>query len=170
GPAAFAHVLAHRTSHRRRATIVPPREAPVGAAARTGTHPCPPVPRPPRGGAARRIGGPPRGLPGDVGARGYRRHMRILHTSDWHLGRTLHGVDLVAHQAAFLDHLVEVVRRERVDAVLVAGDVYDRAIPPVAVVDLLDDVLLRLTEHTRVVLTPGNHDSATRLGFGAAMF
>src|SRR5690606_42015687 len=81
-----------------------------------------------------------------------------------------HGVDLVAHQAAFLDHLVEVVRRERVDAVLVAGDGYDRAIPPVAVVDLLDDVLLRLTEHTRVVLTPGNHDSATRLGFGAALF
>ncbi|WP_152193175.1 exonuclease SbcCD subunit D [Georgenia satyanarayanai] len=96
--------------------------------------------------------------------------MRILHTSDWHLGRTLHGVDLVAHQAAFLDHLVEVVRQERVDAVLVAGDVYDRAIPPVAVVDLLTDALLRLTELTRVVLTPGNHDSATRLGFAAPLF
>lgn len=96
--------------------------------------------------------------------------MRILHTSDWHLGRTLHGVDLVEHQAAFLDHLVEVVRRERVDAVLVAGDVYDRAIPPVAVVDLLTDALLRLTELTRVVLTPGNHDSATRLGFAAPLF
>ncbi|WP_413450968.1 exonuclease SbcCD subunit D [Georgenia phoenicis] len=96
--------------------------------------------------------------------------MRILHTSDWHLGRTLHGVDLVEHQAAFLDHLVEVVRQERVDAVLVAGDVYDRAIPPVAVVDLLTDALLRLTELTRVVLTPGNHDSATRLGFAAPLF
>ncbi len=96
--------------------------------------------------------------------------MRILHTSDWHLGRTLHGVDLVGHQAAFLDHLVEVVRQERVDAVLVAGDVYDRAIPPVAVVDLLTDALLRLTELTRVVLTPGNHDSATRLGFAAPLF
>lgn len=96
--------------------------------------------------------------------------MRILHTSDWHLGRTLHGVDLVEHQAAFLDHLVEVVRQERVDAVLVAGDVYDRAIPPVAVVDLLTDTLLRLTELTRVVLTPGNHDSATRLGFAAPLF
>ncbi|MCM3660998.1 exonuclease SbcCD subunit D [Georgenia satyanarayanai] len=96
--------------------------------------------------------------------------MRILHTSDWHLGRTLHGVDLVEHQSAFLDHLVEVVRQERVDAVLVAGDVYDRAIPPVAVVDLLTDALLRLTELTRVVLTPGNHDSATRLGFAAPLF
>lgn len=96
--------------------------------------------------------------------------MRFLHTSDWHLGRTLHGVDLVAHQAAFLDHLLEVVRSERVDAVLVAGDVYDRAIPPVGVVDLLTDALLRLTEHTRVVLTPGNHDSAVRLGFAAPLF
>ncbi|HLS73125.1 MAG TPA: exonuclease SbcCD subunit D C-terminal domain-containing protein [Actinomycetaceae bacterium] len=96
--------------------------------------------------------------------------MRLLHTSDWHLGRTLHGVDMVAHQAAFLDHLVEVVRRERVDAVLVAGDVYDRAIPPVAVVELLNDTLARLTEHTRVIVTPGNHDSATRLGFGAQLF
>ena len=96
--------------------------------------------------------------------------MRILHTSDWHLGRTLHGVDMVAHQAAFLDHLVEVVVRERVDAVLIAGDVYDRAIPPVPAVELLNDTLARLTEHTRVVLSPGNHDSATRLGFGAQLF
>ncbi|MEE6282708.1 exonuclease SbcCD subunit D [Georgenia sp. MJ170] len=96
--------------------------------------------------------------------------MRILHTSDWHLGRTLHGVDMVEHQAAYLDHLVEVVRSERVDAVVVAGDVYDRAIPPVVVVDLLTQTLLRLGEHTRVVLTPGNHDSAIRLGFAAPLF
>ncbi|RMB62391.1 exonuclease SbcCD subunit D [Tessaracoccus antarcticus] len=95
--------------------------------------------------------------------------MRLLHTSDWHLGRTLHGVDLMEHQAAFLDHLVDVVRSEQVDAVLVAGDVYDRAIPPVAAVELLNDTLLRLTEHTRVIVTPGNHDSATRLGFAASL-
>ncbi|MEE6296715.1 metallophosphoesterase family protein [Georgenia wangjunii] len=96
--------------------------------------------------------------------------MRILHTSDWHLGRTLHGVDLLEHQGAYLDHLVEVARTEGVDAVLVAGDVYDRAIPPVSAVELLADALVRLTEHTRVILTPGNHDSATRLGFGASLF
>lgn len=93
--------------------------------------------------------------------------MRLLHTSDWHLGRTLHGVDLTAHQQAFLDHLVEVVREERVDAVLVAGDVYDRAIPPVESVAQLSDALRRLSEHAAVVVTPGNHDSAIRLGFGA---
>lgn len=95
--------------------------------------------------------------------------MRILHTSDWHLGRTLHGVDLLDHQAAYLDHLVEVVRAERVAAVVVAGDVYDRAIPPVEAVTLLSDTLARLVEHTTVVVTSGNHDSATRLGFGSAL-
>ncbi|MFI2753965.1 exonuclease SbcCD subunit D [Cellulomonas sp. P22] len=95
--------------------------------------------------------------------------MRLLHTSDWHLGRTLHGVDLLDHQAAHLDHLVEVVRSEQVDAVLVAGDVYDRAVPPVEAVTLLSDTLARLAEVTTVVLTPGNHDSAARLGFGAAL-
>ncbi|MBO0898495.1 exonuclease SbcCD subunit D [Cellulomonas sp. zg-ZUI22] len=95
--------------------------------------------------------------------------MRLLHTSDWHLGRSLHGVDLLDHQAAYLDHLVDLVRAERVDAVVVAGDVYDRAIPPVEAVTLLSDTLARLAEHTTVVVTSGNHDSATRLGFGSQL-
>lgn len=95
--------------------------------------------------------------------------MRLLHTSDWHLGRTLHGVDLLDHQATYLEHLVDLVRTDPVDAVLVAGDVYDRAIPPVEAVQLLSATLARLAEHTTVVLTPGNHDSATRLGFGAEL-
>lgn len=93
--------------------------------------------------------------------------MRILHTSDWHLGRTLHGVDLVEHQAAYLDHLVELTRSESVRAVVVSGDVYDRAIPPVEAVSLLSETVARLAEHAQVVITPGNHDSAVRLGFGA---
>lgn len=92
--------------------------------------------------------------------------MRILHTSDWHLGRTLHGVDLLEHQAAYVDHLVDVVRSEGVGAVVVSGDVYDRAIPPVEAVTLLSHALARLSEHAEVVVTPGNHDSAIRLGFG----
>ena len=95
--------------------------------------------------------------------------MRILHTSDWHLGRTLHGVDLLDHQAAYLDHLVELARESDVHAVVVAGDVYDRALPPVRAVELLSETLARLAEHTHVIITPGNHDSATRLGFGAAV-
>lgn len=96
--------------------------------------------------------------------------MRILHTADWHLGRTLHGASLQTAHEAFADHLVELVEQEGIDAVLVAGDVYDRAIPPVESVELLGDTLCRLTARTRVVITSGNHDSAVRLGFGASMF
>lgn len=92
--------------------------------------------------------------------------MRILHTSDWHLGRTLHKVDLHEHQAAFLDWLVETVVERTVDVVVVPGDVYDRAVPAVSSVRLLDRALARLAEHTTVIITPGNHDSADRLGFG----
>ena len=96
--------------------------------------------------------------------------MRLLHTSDWHLGRSFHRVDLLDAQAAFLDHLVEVVRAEAVDAVVVAGDVYDRALPGVDVVALLDDALARLAASgAQVILASGNHDSARRLGFGARL-
>ncbi|MDQ4502096.1 exonuclease SbcCD subunit D [Sinomonas sp. ASV322] len=96
--------------------------------------------------------------------------MKILHTSDWHLGRSFHGLGLLGVQAEWLDGLVEFVAAERVDAVLVSGDVYDRALPAVDVVALLDRTLVRLTEAgARVILTSGNHDSAVRLGFGARL-
>jgi DNA repair protein SbcD/Mre11 len=96
--------------------------------------------------------------------------MRMLHTSDWHLGRSLHRADLRPAQAAYLDHLVSIVRSEKIDAVLVAGDVYDRAIPPVDAVELCEDALVRLRDAgARVVVISGNHDSARRLGFGSAL-
>ena len=96
--------------------------------------------------------------------------MRLLHTSDWHLGRSLHRADLRAAQSAFLDHLVETVRTEKVDAVLVAGDIYDRAVPSVDAVELCEDALLRLNATgARIVLISGNHDSARRLGFGSGL-
>src|SRR6516165_5111782 len=98
------------------------------------------------------------------------RAMLMLHTSDWHLGRSLHRADLRAAQAAFLDDLVAVARAEQVDAVLVAGDVYDRAVPPVDAVELCEDALLRLHDAGAViVLISGNHDSARRLGFGSGL-
>src|SRR5580693_7971748 len=98
------------------------------------------------------------------------RAMLMLHTSDWHLGRSLHRADLRAAQAAFLDHLVATVRAEKVDVVLVAGDVYDRAVPPVDAVEMCEDALLRLHDTgARIVLISGNHDSARRLGFGGAL-
>lgn len=96
--------------------------------------------------------------------------MRLLHTSDWHLGRSFHGVGMLDAQQDFIDQLVEFVRAEKVDVVLIAGDVYDRALPGVDVVRLLDDALVRLTDAgAQVVLTSGNHDSAIRLGFASRL-
>src|SRR6478735_8624256 len=96
--------------------------------------------------------------------------MRLLHTSDWHLGRSFHGVGMLDAQRAFIDQLVAFVRDESVDVVLIAGDVYDRALPGVDVVGLLDDALVRLTgAGAQVVLTSGNHDSAIRLGFASRL-
>ncbi len=96
--------------------------------------------------------------------------MRILHTSDWHLGRSFHREGMLTHQAAYVDHLLDVVESERVDLVVVAGDVYDRALPQVDAVRLADESLVRLA-HSRaqVVLTSGNHDSAQRLGFSSRL-
>ncbi|KEF08390.1 MULTISPECIES: exonuclease SbcCD subunit D [Streptomyces] len=96
--------------------------------------------------------------------------MRFLHTSDWHLGRSFHRVNLLGAQRAFLDHLVETARTENVDAVLVAGDVYDRAVPPLAAVELFDDALHRLAGlGVPTVMISGNHDSARRLGVGSGL-
>lgn len=96
--------------------------------------------------------------------------MRILHTSDWHLGRQFHGQGMLAHQAAYVDHLIATVEAESVDLVVVSGDVYDRALPPVDAVALADDTFARLAaSRARVVVTSGNHDSARRLGFNARL-
>ncbi|MFE9257437.1 exonuclease SbcCD subunit D [Streptomyces sp. NPDC006879] len=96
--------------------------------------------------------------------------MRFLHTSDWHLGRSFHRVNLLEAQAAFIDHLVEAARTHQVDAVLVAGDVYDRAVPPLAAVELFDRTLHRLADlGVPTVMISGNHDSPRRLGVGSGL-
>lgn len=96
--------------------------------------------------------------------------MRFVHTSDWHLGRAFHQVGLLDAQRAYLDHLVEVVRSESVDAVLVSGDIYDRAMPAPETVAVLSDALERLVDAgAQVVLSSGNHDSAIRLGFASGL-
>jgi exonuclease SbcD len=96
--------------------------------------------------------------------------VRFLHTSDWHLGRSFHQVGLLGAQAGYLDHLVEVVRSERVDAVLVSGDVYDRALPAPDTVELLSQTLVRIVDAgAQVVISSGNHDSAVRLGFASGL-
>ncbi|MET9293237.1 exonuclease SbcCD subunit D [Streptomyces sp. NPDC003077] len=96
--------------------------------------------------------------------------MRFVHTSDWHLGRSFHRVNLLDAQRAFLDHLVATVREHDVDAVLVSGDIYDRAIPPLAAVELFDEALHRLADlGVPTVMISGNHDSARRLGVGSGL-
>ncbi|MET7442476.1 exonuclease SbcCD subunit D, partial [Streptomyces sp. NPDC005568] len=96
--------------------------------------------------------------------------MRLLHTSDWHLGRAFHRVNMLGAQAEFIGHLVTTVRERGVDAVVVSGDVYDRAVPPLAAVELFDDALHRLADlGVPTVMISGNHDSARRLGVGAGL-
>ncbi|WP_086722579.1 exonuclease SbcCD subunit D [Streptomyces carpinensis] len=96
--------------------------------------------------------------------------MRLLHTSDWHLGRSFHRVSMLGAQAEFIGHLVATVHEQGVDAVVVSGDVYDRAVPPLAAVELFDDALHRLAAlGVPTVMISGNHDSARRLGVGAGL-
>lgn len=92
--------------------------------------------------------------------------MKLLHTSDWHLGRTFHGAPLLEHQVAAVDALVAVVRAEAVDVVVVAGDIYDRQLPPGEAVSALSYALCELRgAGARVVGIAGNHDSSVRVGF-----
>ncbi len=93
--------------------------------------------------------------------------MRFIHTSDWHLGRTVGQWSLLEEQRAFLGWLVEQLRVTEADALLVAGDVYDRAVPPAEAVELLDWFLWRVRSElgVPVLMAAGNHDSPRRLAF-----
>ena len=96
--------------------------------------------------------------------------MRILHTSDWHLGRVLHSHALLDDQRHMLSQVLDELK-SGYDALVVAGDVFDRAIPSAAAMSLLDDFLNRVCKlDIPVVMIPGNHDSAERLGYGASLF
>ncbi|MEI8336432.1 MAG: exonuclease SbcCD subunit D [Actinomycetes bacterium] len=97
--------------------------------------------------------------------------MKILHTSDWHLGRKFVNEDLLATQSDFVDWLVETVRTEKIELVAIAGDVYDRSVPPEEAVALLGRALDDIASTgAQVVMIPGNHDNTTRLGFGERAF
>ncbi len=92
--------------------------------------------------------------------------VRILHTSDWHLGRLFHRSSLLDVQAEALDRIVQIVVEESVDLVVVAGDLYDRSVPPADAVELFGATLVRLREAgATVVAISGNHDSSVRVGY-----
>jgi exonuclease SbcD len=92
--------------------------------------------------------------------------VKVLHTADWHLGRSFHGAPLLPHQIAAVDAMVEVVRREHVELVVLAGDVYDRQLPAGEAVQALSYALCELrAAGARIVGISGNHDSSVRVGF-----
>lgn len=95
--------------------------------------------------------------------------MRILHTSDWHIGRQFHNQALLEDQAQVLEQVLTIVEADQVDVVVIAGDIYDRSVPPADAVALLNRTLRRLCQDmgVPVVLISGNHDSAERLGFAS---
>ena len=98
--------------------------------------------------------------------------MRILHTSDWHLGRIFHGLRLTADQEVVLGQITRILAEEKIDVVVMAGDIYDRAVPPTEAVDLLDKTLsCWINElHVPVIMIAGNHDNPNRVGFGTNLF
>lgn len=97
--------------------------------------------------------------------------MRFIHTSDWHLGRYFHGVHLTNDQSFILEQFSDYVKDAKPDALVIAGDIYDRAVPPTDAVALLDDTLSKILLDYRVptIMIAGNHDSADRLHFGSRL-
>ncbi|HAS6933123.1 exonuclease sbcCD subunit D [Vibrio parahaemolyticus] len=95
--------------------------------------------------------------------------MKFIHTSDWHLGRQFHNVSLLKDQQVVLEQLIQYIENNPVDAVIVAGDVYDRSVPPTIAIELLNRVVKRICGelNTPMILISGNHDGAERLGFGS---
>lgn len=97
--------------------------------------------------------------------------MRLLHTADWHLGKTLKGQNLLDDQKFILDEIFKVIDDQKPDAILICGDIYDRGVPPVDAVELFNETLNRFAEkNLPTLIIAGNHDSATRLNFGSKLF
>lgn len=98
--------------------------------------------------------------------------MRFLHTADWHIGKKLHGYDLLAEQRDAYQQIKAIAGEEQVDAVVIAGDLYDRALPGEDAVTALNDMLVDLNRQAGFPLLAisGNHDSAVRLGYGRDWF
>ena len=98
--------------------------------------------------------------------------MRFLHTADWHLGRIFYGQYLTDDQAHVLEHqFFTILKEEKIDGILLAGDVFDRAVPPIDAIELWDSIITRLAMDFKVPLfvVSGNHDGAERLEVGRSM-
>lgn len=98
--------------------------------------------------------------------------MKILHTSDWHLGRTLHGYSLIEDQSFMLEQIIEYIEQENIELLIIAGDVYDKALPNEEAVALFNHFISKVIGEMELptVIIAGNHDSNTRLHFGSELF
>ena len=98
--------------------------------------------------------------------------MKILHLADLHLGKILQEQSLIEDQKYMLNEIINIIKDENVEAVLISGDIYDRSIPSVEAVNLLDEFLKKLAKELKlkVFIIAGNHDSKERLNFGSKMF
>ncbi|QAS54516.1 exonuclease SbcCD subunit D [Halobacillus litoralis] len=98
--------------------------------------------------------------------------MKLLHTADWHLGKIVNYVHMTEDQRSILQQFIQIVKEEKPDAILIAGDLYDRSIPPKQAVELLNDTLITLINDFQipVLAISGNHDSPDRLQFGSELF
>lgn len=97
--------------------------------------------------------------------------MKILHTGDWHIGKLVHGIHMTKDQKYLLEQLMDVIKQEKPDVMIIAGDIYDRSIPPVEAVELLDGFLSEavLTHKLKIIAIAGNHDSSNRVGFASRL-
>lgn len=97
--------------------------------------------------------------------------MKIFHTADWHLGKLVQGVYMTEDQRYILEQFIEIVKAEQPDVVIIAGDLYDRAVPPTEAIHLLNEVLdtIVLELEIPVLAIAGNHDSPSRLHFGSKL-
>ena len=97
--------------------------------------------------------------------------MKILHTSDLHLGKKLLEESFYEDQKYILDEIIKIIEEEKVDAVLIPGDIYDKNIPSIEAVNLFNDFLNKLSNlKVETFITSGNHDSNDRLSFGSNLF
>ncbi|WP_058307628.1 exonuclease SbcCD subunit D [Gracilibacillus massiliensis] len=98
--------------------------------------------------------------------------MKILHTADWHLGKIVHGLHMTEEQDLVLQQLIDIIRQEKPDVIIIAGDLYDRAVPPREAVEILNRFFTKVSVELEIPILAiaGNHDSPDRLGFGASIF
>ncbi|SCY51871.1 exonuclease SbcCD subunit D [Alkaliphilus peptidifermentans] len=95
--------------------------------------------------------------------------MKFIHTGDWHIGKLVHQIHMTEDQRFILQDFIRVVAEEKPHAIIIAGDIYDRSVPPVEAVELLDEVFstILIELNTPIIAISGNHDSPDRLGFGS---